>query len=609
MPTWVAEILEEAVNYMSPIIVVEAFDVNARLEHLLSVLSLEYLVFKHRSELQKIYEDSSRRVLEALKRFLGGRYPVAIRINIVTPRYILRRTTKLLAEGTEPKVELEKPVLEPLPFQPPMPVHLQKCAEKFAKEVIEEKISKNLSGLMTDPGSVRANLPVDFWIITGLSTSSDARSGLDMLIKILTYDPYYFLIKTNTFVILIDVAVPVSTELLASGLVVYRKVYSSREEVEAKVRVFAEFFEQRYRRRVSPDLQNLLVENLAGLPLTAVEAVLARLLTTGRIDVTEIAQAKAEAVASVFPYLRTVKLRGGFETVGGYEPIKRLLRKRFIEVIRNPEKATRYGLKPGRGVLLFGPPGTGKTTIAKALAYELGLPTFTMSAEVYSHWYGMTEKNIERMCDILDKAAPDVFLLDECDKLFTKRGSPQEHETTRRMKNQLLEWLAEPDRRTIVLATTNLIDELDEAFLRPERLELIIPVPYPDAQSRVEIIKVHLRDVKVPVELTESDLEWIAEKTAFWTGDELRQLVQLAKQEAFMENADALRKKHFEAALEKMRVPVDLRRHDAEKLRRQTEQFVRDKELLDMVEQQIALIEAGVTQAAESLTRLASRFS
>jgi len=421
------------------------------------------------------------------------------------------------------------------------------------------------------------------------------------LIKAIAFEPVHLLLYSKILLIIIDNNLQVPEILLSSNNVLYRNVFTTDEDVELAVSTFVEKFEKVTGRRLSEAEVRLLKDLLKGLTVNKIQDLLAKCMSERKVDFAELAEAKAKLMTESLPFIETVKPLT-FDDIGGYEPIKELLRKRLINLLSNYEKALRYGLKLLRGVLFFGPPGTGKSTFAKAIAGEAKLPVFKISETIFSSLYGETERNLKMTLDAIERATPCILFIDECDRMFAKRGSLQEHEVTRRIKNILLEYMADPNRRAIIVATTNLVEDLDEAFLRPERIETIIPVFYPDTASRKEILKVHLRDA--PTEISDEELNAIAEKTAWWNGDELRHLCHLAKLYAFEENAEYVTIKHLEKALEDIVVDVSERKSLAEKVKSVVRKYVRDRRFIELIDRQIELVEAKSKRAESAVLEL-----
>jgi SpoVK/Ycf46/Vps4 family AAA+-type ATPase len=251
----------------------------------------------------------------------------------------------------------------------------------------------------------------------------------------------------------------------------------------------------------------------------------------------------------------------GFESVGGYDYLKEYVRNRIIRVLRNPDNAQRYGLSIPRGILLYGPPGTGKTWFAKALAKEIGLPMIIIDASTFLRGVvGETEARVKQVTQLIESLAPVVVFIDEFDQLTLSRQTVMSTDSgvTRRMTNMLLSWLGSEDRKSFVVGATNFVSDIDPAFLRPGRLDEVIPVFYPDFKARLEILRVHTSIIrKVP--LKNVDLETIARKTYMWTGAELEKLVLEAATLAMSENSEYVTQEHFESALRSIEVNVSER--------------------------------------------------
>ena len=272
----------------------------------------------------------------------------------------------------------------------------------------------------------------------------------------------------------------------------------------------------------------------------------------------------------------------GFEAIGGYNTLKQFIVNNIVKVLKNPDKAQRLGIRPPRGILLFGPPGTGKTLFTRALAKELNLPFLRLRTErIVSELYGRTERNLARAVEIAESIAPCVLFIDEVDR-FGRRGTiDTDSGTTRRAFSILLEWLGDERRRTIVVATTNVPEMLDEAFIRVGRFDYIIPVLYPDLEARGDILRVHTQ-VKRKVPLAEDvDLSKIARATEFWTGAELEELVLRACRLALQEDSDVVTMRHFEEALRTFRIDLESRRRQLEHYLKLAEKYCNDAQFLE----------------------------
>jgi len=320
----------------------------------------------------------------------------------------------------------------------------------------------------------------------------------------------------------------------------------------------------------------------AGLTLHEFEsALLESIKLYGRMSAEHVAQAKVEIVKKS-GILEIEQPKFGFERVGGYHAVKELLKQNVIRFYEEQERAEKLGLRPPRGLLFFGPGGTGKTLFARALARELGLPFLRLKTEnVVSRWYGETERSMARALKFAEEIAPCVMFIDEIDR-FGKRGQQGEHETTRRTFSILLEWLGEHERKTIVVGATNRIQDLDDAFIRVGRFDYLVPVLYPDSEARESILEVHTDVVrKVPLD-EDVDLTEIAERTENFSGAELEELVIRAARVAFRRGADMVGWSDFEEALTTFRIDPGERNKQRQEYIKLAQKYCNDLSLVDM---------------------------
>ncbi|KAJ3670749.1 hypothetical protein LUZ60_008175 [Juncus effusus] len=211
-----------------------------------------------------------------------------------------------------------------------------------------------------------------------------------------------------------------------------------------------------------------------------------------------------------------------WESVKGLDTAKRLLKEAVVMPIKYPKYFTGL-LSPWKGILLFGPPGTGKTMLAKAVATECNTTFFNISASsIVSKWRGDSEKAVKVLFDLARHHAPSTIFLDEIDAIISQRGEARsEHEASRRLKTELLiqmDGLANTDELVFVLAATNLPWELDAAMLR--RLEKRILVPLPDPLARRAMF-VELLPSTTP---NSSDIpyDFLVEKSEGYSGSDIR---------------------------------------------------------------------------------------
>ncbi|WP_030550425.1 ATP-binding protein [Streptomyces exfoliatus] len=224
--------------------------------------------------------------------------------------------------------------------------------------------------------------------------------------------------------------------------------------------------------------------------------------------------------------------------VGGMEEVKDRLEAAFLAPMRNPELRRLYGKSLRGGLLLYGPPGCGKTFIARAVAGELGANFLTVSlSDVLDMWIGASEKNIHDIFETARRQAPCVVFLDELDALGAKR-SRTHHSGLRNVVNQLLTELdgiasGAGNEGVFVLAATNVPWDVDIALRRPGRLDRTLLVLPPDATARESILRYHLRER--PIEAV--DLGKLVKATEDFSGADLAHVCETAAEAALLDSA------------------------------------------------------------------------
>ncbi|WP_395360542.1 ATP-binding protein [Streptomyces sp. YH02] len=224
--------------------------------------------------------------------------------------------------------------------------------------------------------------------------------------------------------------------------------------------------------------------------------------------------------------------------VGGMDEVKERLEAAFLAPMRNPELRRLYGKSLRGGLLLYGPPGCGKTFIARAVAGELGANFLTVSlSDVLDMWIGASEKNIHDIFETARRQAPCVVFLDELDALGAKR-SRTHHSGLRNVVNQLLTELdgiasGAGNEGVFVLAATNVPWDVDIALRRPGRLDRTLLVLPPDATAREAILRYHLRER--PIEAV--DLGKLVKATEDFSGADLAHVCETAAEAALLDSA------------------------------------------------------------------------
>lgn len=216
--------------------------------------------------------------------------------------------------------------------------------------------------------------------------------------------------------------------------------------------------------------------------------------------------------------------------IGGLEDVK----KQLIEMVQwpfeHPEIFLKYGQKPSRGCLFFGPPGCGKTLLAKAIANESSANFISIKGpELLTMWFGESEANVREVFDKARAAAPCILFFDELDSIAKARGGSlgDAGGAGDRVMNQLLTEMDGVTAQKLVffIGATNRPDILDQALMRPGRLDSLIYIGLPDFESRISILKATLR--KSPVD-PDVDYEWLADRTEGFSGADLASICKQA---------------------------------------------------------------------------------
>ncbi len=240
-----------------------------------------------------------------------------------------------------------------------------------------------------------------------------------------------------------------------------------------------------------------------------------------------------------------------WEEVGGLDRVRRILEESVELPFKNPQAYRHMGIEPPRGILLYGPPGVGKTLLAKAAATESQANFISVKGpEVMSKWVGESEKAIRMIFKKARQASPAIIFIDEVDSIAPKRGMQTSSGVTERIVNQLLTSIdgLESLERVLVIAATNRPDILDEALLRTGRFDRLLYVEPPNAAGRLEILKVHSRKMPLAEDVSLTEL---AQRTEGYVGSDLAALCREAGLTAIRENikATTVTMAHFDEAL------------------------------------------------------------
>ena len=310
-----------------------------------------------------------------------------------------------------------------------------------------------------------------------------------------------------------------------------------------------------------------------------------------------------------------------WKQVGGLEDTKQELKEAVEWPIKYPDVFERLQTKAPKGILLFGPPGTGKTLLAKAVANESECNFIAVKGpELLSKWVGESEKGVREIFRKARQASPSIIFFDEVDALVPKRGtySGSSH-VTESVVSQILTELdgMEELKNVTILAATNRPDMLDDALLRPGRLERHIYVPAPDEESRKKIFEVYLGGETENILAKDIDLDKLVKKTEGFVGADIEALVREAKMAAMrdfivqmgsrseQERTDAIKnvmltRAHFDAAL--LRVKGSLDEDAIEKSELQAWEMLYNKDQRDILNRASMVIKSagiGIRKADE----------
>ncbi|HOT03552.1 MAG TPA: CDC48 family AAA ATPase [Methanolinea sp.] len=297
-----------------------------------------------------------------------------------------------------------------------------------------------------------------------------------------------------------------------------------------------------------------------------------------------------------------------WEDVGGLEDVKQELREAVEWPLRYPQVFAKLGTKPPKGILLFGPPGTGKTMLAKAVANESECNFISVKGpELLSKWVGESEKGVREIFRKARQASPAIIFFDEVDALVPRRGTYMgSSHVTESVVSQILTELdgLEELKDVTVIGATNRPDMLDPALMRPGRMERHIYVPPPDKESRKKIFEVYLRDADA-ILARDVKIEDLVDATEGYVGADIEALVREAKLGAMREFITVMAGKseqemndavvnvritraHFDEAAKKVKGSMD--RESLETAERQAWEILYNQEQRTILENAVAAL-------------------
>lgn len=285
--------------------------------------------------------------------------------------------------------------------------------------------------------------------------------------------------------------------------------------------------------------------------LVAIWIFFMRQMQTGGNKALSFGKAKAKMVSE-----KSVKVT--FADVAGIEEAKAEVQE-IIDFLKDPQKFQKLGGKIPKGVLLVGAPGTGKTLLARAIAGEAGVPFFSISGSDFVEMFvGVGASRVRDLFDQAKKTSPCIIFIDEIDAVGRHRGAGLGggHDEREQTLNQLLVEMDgfEANQGVIIIAATNRPDVLDPALLRPGRFDRQVVVPQPDVKGRLEILKVHTKNIPIDEHV---NLDEIARGTPGFSGADLENLVNESALLAARKGKSKVERSDFEFAKDKVLMGVE----------------------------------------------------
>ena len=284
------------------------------------------------------------------------------------------------------------------------------------------------------------------------------------------------------------------------------------------------------------------------------EKIPSEVLQTMEIKLIDFYDAMHQIVPTAMREFYVERPKVWWQDVGGLDKIKKTLDDNLILAMHDPGKFNKMGIKPPKGALIYGPPGCGKTLLARALATESGANMILVRGpEILSKWVGESEKALREIFRKAKASSPCVVIFDELDSL-ARYKSNDEGGVSETILSQLLTEIEEgTSSRVVVIGISNRPDLIDNSLLRTGRLDLVLYVPPPDEKGRLEIIKI--LTIKMPL-ASDVNLQEIAVSTQNYTGADLAALCREAAVNAMQNNSNKINSSDFAAGLKNVKTSI-----------------------------------------------------